>query len=369
LPARSIAQFSQLLFGYLSTGTSMSNTTSAPPFWNRILSVFACAFLLLLTVAGARAQSTNVDQPTPVTANRVSGEIIARDIGDSRLTRHFYVLTGTPGDLVMTVESRNLNGDVDLFQAGTLRPLAKVSIYAGELSTSTSKSIYLRQRETIILRVEARTPNDDKGDYRISFSGGFEAMAAPAVQPETDSTAEQSATTAPRDRGTKRVSSVGARIDEPVEPAKTVQPETSTEGVAGSGSSANNRAATDKAETTAVPAPVTTNRRASRPPATSGNRRRRGRVTPTRPPETSAQRTGTEPETTGEPPPAVVTQPLGIEAGAKLVIETRDGMRVERFMNTVRRVTVENGQIVVVGRDGKITRHPMTNVTRMAIEP
>jgi hypothetical protein len=51
------------------------------------------------------------------------------------------------------------------------------------------------------------------------------------------------------------------------------------------------------------------------------------------------------------------------------VIETRDGMRVERFMNTVRRVTIENGQIVVVMRDGKVTRHPMSSVTRMAIEP
>lgn len=318
----------------------------------------------MLLAISARAQSTNVDQPTPVTSGRVSGEIVARDIGDSRLTRHFYVLMGTPGDLVMTVESRNLNGDVDLFQAGTLRPLAKVSIYAGELSTSTSKSIYLRQRETIILRVEARTPNDDKGDYRISFSGGFEAMAAPTAQPETDATAEQPTMSARRDKSTRRVSSVGARIDEPVEPAKTTPPETSTERVADSDNAANNPA-TNNAGTTASPAPVTTTR-TRRPP--SGNRRRRGRVTPTRPPETAA-RNNPAPDTVGEPPPGVVTQPSGIEAGAKLVIETRDGMRVERYMNTVRRVTVENGQIVVIMRDGKVTRHPMSGVTRMAIEP
>lgn len=345
----------------------MSKTTSAPPLWNRIPSVFACAFLLLFVNGAARAQSTNVDQPTPVSSNRVSGEILARDIGDSRLTRHFYVLTGTPGDLVMTVESRNLNGDVDLFQAGTLRPLAKVSIYAGELSTSTSKSIYLRQRETIILRVEARTPNDDKGDYRISFSGGFEAMAAPAVQPDTDGTTEQPSVAARRGGNTRRVTSVGARIDEPVvEPAKTIEPETSTERAADSGSNAANNRTTDSTATTTTPAPVTT-ARTRRPPA-SNNRRRRGRVAPTRPPETAA-RTTNESATTGEPPPATAPQPTGLEAGARLVIETRDGMRVERFMNTVRRVTVENGQIVVVTRDGKVARHPMSSVTRMAIEP
>ena len=43
-------------------------------------------------------------------------------------------------------------------------------------------------------------------------------------------------------------------------------------------------------------------------------------------------------------------------------------MRIERYMSTVRRVTVENGQIVVVTKDGKVQRQPMTNVVRMAIE-
>ncbi|MBD0370682.1 MAG: hypothetical protein ICV60_07605 [Pyrinomonadaceae bacterium] len=341
----------------------MSKTISTPLFWNRTVSVIACAFLLLLCAAWAHAQSTSVDQPTPVTSTRITGQIAPRDIGDSRLTRHFYVLTGTPGDLVITVESRNLNGDVDLFQSGTLRPLAKVSMYAGELSTSTSKSIYLRQRETIILRVEARSPNDDNGDYRISFSGGFEAMAAPAAQPETDATPEQPATTARRDKNTRRVNAVGARINEPepVEPAKTTQPETTekTDDAAASNRDRGN------AETTTQPAPVTT-ARTQRPPSTRTNRRRRGRTVPSRPPETA--RTNPQPETTEEPPP-IVSQPSGIEAGAKLIIETRDGVRVERYMSTVRSVTVANAQIVVIGRDGKIARYPMTNVVRMAIEP
>lgn len=316
----------------------------------------------------ADAQSTSVDQPTPVTKSEIAGRIEARDIGDSRLTRHFYILTGTPGDLVFKVESQNLDGDVDLFQGGTLRPLAKVSMYAGELSTSTSKSIYLRQRETIILRVEARTPNDNPGTYRISFSGGFEAMTAPVGQPDEDTTAEQTTTTARRDKNTRRVSSVGARIEtpEPVETAKTTQPETPTEKPAES-SDASNKPATEKTEKTTAPSPATT-ARAQRPPTTRANRRRRGRIAPTRPPETAAQDNTPAPTATEEPP-TIVSKPSGIESGAKLVIETRDGMRLERYMSTVRRVTVENGQIVVITRDGKIERHPMTNVTRMAIEP
>jgi hypothetical protein len=345
----------------------MSKTMSAPTFWNHLKAVIACASLCFLLVSGASAQSTSIDQPTPVTSNQITGQIAPRDIGDSRLTRHFYILTGTPGDLMLTVESRNLDGDVDLFQTGTLRPLAKVSMYAGELSTSTSKSLYLRQREAIILRVEARTPNDDKGDYRISFSGGFEAMAAPAVEPEAESTGEQTPLTARRDKSTRRVNSVGARINEPepVVTEKSTQPETPAD-TATDSSSASNRTADSTDRATTTPAPVTATR-AQRPPTSRANRRGRGRVTPSRPPETAAENS-TATASTGEPP-RIVSKPTGIEAGAKLIIETRDGVRVERFMNNVRRVTVENGQIVVIMKDGKIARHPMTDVVRMAIEP
>jgi hypothetical protein len=35
----------------------------------------------------------------------------------------------------------------------------------------------------------------------------------------------------------------------------------------------------------------------------------------------------------------------------------------------VRRVTVEGNQLIVVTKDGKIIRRPMTNVLRMSIEP
>jgi hypothetical protein len=46
-----------------------------------------------------------------------------------------------------------------------------------------------------------------------------------------------------------------------------------------------------------------------------------------------------------------------------------DGTRIERFMSTIRRVTVENNQIVVVRKDGQIERTRMNEVLRMAIEP
>ena len=51
------------------------------------------------------------------------------------------------------------------------------------------------------------------------------------------------------------------------------------------------------------------------------------------------------------------------------MIETSDGTLINRSMSTVKRVTVENGQVVVVGRDGKIERVLLANVVRMSISP
>jgi hypothetical protein len=145
---------------------------------------------LLLTAVSSSAQSLDANAPSPVRTNRITGEIAARDLGDSRLTNHYYAFTGTPGDLLITVQSNNLNGDIDVFTATSLRPLLKISLYA-EIGTPVTKTLYLRKREDLILRVEARTPNDDEGTYRLFFGGSFEPIfggeIAEAETPEPDS--------------------------------------------------------------------------------------------------------------------------------------------------------------------------------------
>jgi hypothetical protein len=320
----------------------------------RAVASCATALLLLALAASVAAQSTDAESPTPVGSSEISGIITPRDVGDSRLTRYFYAFTGTPGDLVVTVESRNLNGDVDVFVAGSLRPLGKVSMYAGELSTSTAKTIYLRQRESLVLRVEARTPHDAEGSFRVRFGGSFDPRAVTETAlPET----ETPTVTARTNRNERRVTSVGGRIDEP--PA-TETPETTAEPTAPTVATEKTAPATttptETAPTTTEPERPTTPRTArTRPPRT-----RRGRAPRTPAPTARDRAPSTQPETPAPQPEAV---------GARLIIETRDGMRVERFMSTVRRVTVENGQIIVVTKDGKVERQPMTNVVRMAIEP
>src|ERR1051326_9023039 len=73
--------------------------------------------LLLLLAAPVCAQSTDPNAPSAVRANTVTARIAARDLGDARLTDHYNAFTGTPGDLLITIQSNNLNGDVDIFTA------------------------------------------------------------------------------------------------------------------------------------------------------------------------------------------------------------------------------------------------------------
>jgi uncharacterized ion transporter superfamily protein YfcC len=61
---------------------------------------------------------------------------------------------------------------------------------------------------------------------------------------------------------------------------------------------------------------------------------------------------------------SVVPQP-----GARLIIEEKDGTRIDRPMSTIRRVVVEGGTIVIVLKTGRIERVPMSLVAKMSIEP
>src|SRR5262244_157649 len=86
--------------------------------------------VLLLTATSLCAQSLDPNTPAPVRTNAVDARIAARDLGDARMTDHYFAFNGTPGDLLITVQSQNLNGDIDVFTAGTLRPLLKLKLYA-----------------------------------------------------------------------------------------------------------------------------------------------------------------------------------------------------------------------------------------------
>jgi len=322
-----------------------------------------------------------------VLTNEISGTIRALDIGDSRLTRHFYAFEAQPGDLAISVNSRNLNGDVDVFTAVNFRPLLKISIYANTIPPEVSKGVYLRTHQILILRVEARSPDDDPGSYRITFGGSFQPFSGGIPVAEN----EESTTETTTKRNTRRVSSVGATIPQPPEPkseeAKTGERPPDTEPA---------KKTEAKPKPKPKPARTTTRgsarNRAPRPP--------RPKPADTEKPKPESAKTET-PETekaTSDTPkndrpktakskttkPKVETRPAAKEEksaetepvtppeelpGPHLIIEQKDGTRIDRPMSTVRRVVVEGGTIVVFLKTGKIERVPMSGVSRMSIEP
>jgi hypothetical protein len=324
--------------------------------------LFCLLAALLLTALSSRAQSLDQNAPAPVRSNTVVGQIAARDLGDSRLTDHYYALTGTPGDLLITVQTQNLNGDVDVFTAGTLRPLLKLTLYA-EISTPVTKSIYLRKREDLILRIEARSPNDDQGTYRLFFGGSFEPMVGgPDIAENETPSPPKTETPAAGGRRTKRVNSVGATIAEPEPPVTEVAAAPTPEPTPEAKPVESPTPVEKPAETaeSAKPSPPTRAPRSRKAPA----RRTGTRPAARRPAETA--RTTTE---TASPPAEQPKPEPESEVGPRLVIETTDGTLINRPMSGIRRVTVENGQVVVVGKDGKIDRMLLSNVIRMSIAP
>jgi hypothetical protein len=338
----------------------------------------------------AQAQSSDIALPTAIQANEITGSIGARDIGDPRLTDHYYAFTGTPGDVLITIESRNLNGDIDVFTSTGLRPLLKITVYSNN-SAPITKSIYLRKREDLILRVEARTPNDDEGTYRIHFGGSFEPITSGPLVEAQPSVVDEAPTLARGKKG-RRVSSVGARIDEP--PATDVAVVPTPEPTPGEAVTKPAEATTKTAESTET-AKAEPAKAPAKPP-----RGRRGAPRRTRTPAPpKAEETVTKSETNSptieeaptdnapttaaarrnnrrsasarrrEEAAAAETAATPAESGPRLIIETTDGTLINRYMSSVRRVTIENNQVVVVGKDGKIERIRLASLLRMTVAP
>jgi hypothetical protein len=334
---------------------------------------FSLALLLALAVMAA-AQSLDASTPTPIRSTSLIGRIAARDLGDSRLTDHYYAFTGTPGDLLITIQTHNLNGDLDVFTAGSLRPLLKLALYA-ENTSPVTKGIYLRKREDLILRIEARSPNDDEGSYQLFFSGTFQPIVGGPDIAENNDATNDAGSLAPKSR---RVSSVGARLPEPEKPvievAVTPTPEPTPEE-----KTEEAKPVTPKRTTTANTARARrpTGRRTSvpvkpKPDETATNTEESTPVTEPAKPKTTPHRRGSNAATRTAKPKEetpVETTPAEPEMGPRLVIETSDGTLINRSMSTVRRVIVENGQVVVTAKDGKIDRIPLANVVRMSIAP
>ena len=358
------------------------------------LRLVALALCLLACRAAAFAQSADLGSPSPVTGPEIAGVIAPRDIGDSRLTRHFYTFGGGQGDIELTIDSNNLEGDIDLFAAAGLRPLAKITLYPG-LNSGIARTVYLRRAESLVLRVQARSPNDSDGSYRIRLGGTFiPAAAAAAAEP---SAASQSAATDAASGAVKkgrRVSSVGARIEEPKvevavdfdkpaapEPtpevaAPTPRPTPARRGAARTSRNARTPARAGAARRgasrtpAATPAPESGERTEAASEAEKPAPSESAGASPTNRARDRASRPSRARPEPGSPAAPTPPAPTGLELpGTRLVLELREGEPYGREMSDVRRVTIERGYVVILLKSGRTERHSLSNVLRMSIEP
>ena len=324
---------------------------------------------VLFAAIGARAQSSDLSQPAPLRTNQLEGRIVPRDIGDPRTTEHYYVFSAGSGDLTITVASDNLIGDVDLFVAGSFRPLLKILIYSEAFAENT-RTIFMRQSENLILRVDARSTNDREGVYRIRFDGSFLPSNLPLTEAENagaQNTSESVSTATSRRGGARRTTSVGGRIAEPERDIAETRPvETPPASTEITVTTTPETRSTPPEETTATVSPSPrrpTRSRRTRPATDPRERTRRPGSRPTIERGTPPWIGGTASETV---PENSLARP---ELNAQLVIELTDGERNTRPMSRVRRMTVEGGEVIIVMTEGEIERVPLTRVRRVSIEP
>ncbi len=134
------------------------------------------AFALVLSVFIAKGQSVESTKPFPITSNEVSGEIAVRDIGDSRSTTYYYYFDGNRGDIFINVKTHNFSGDIDIYEAETLKPRTKMVIYADEDEYETGRIVYQRKPSRLILRIQGKAYLDMPAKFLIKFAGSFGAI-------------------------------------------------------------------------------------------------------------------------------------------------------------------------------------------------
>jgi hypothetical protein len=324
------------------------------------------------------AQSVSIDAPTPVSASTIRGKIAARDIGDPRPTAHYYVFEAAAGDVFLKIESSNLEGEIDVFYADNLRPVTRINLYADGSLLSTSREVYLRKAEKLILRIEAKTPTDDPGTYAIKFEGSWIAMA-----PAKDTgTPELPKATGSSDAGVK-VNSVGTIVE--VKPKPTPTPRATT------------TAAVKATETVQTPAAVST---VPKPKSTNSAKSvdSRPKLVVTddlakseevKPKESAAKsKTTTKPQPKTSPKATAKTaKKLPVETpktetpkpdpaaelaekleSLRLIVEFTDGRKIERPMNKVVRFGVDKGILTIVSTEGSIGRYSIVDVLKISIE-
>ena len=370
---------------------------------NRVLLHGRLLLLLGLTtlfISNGISQSTLQDHPTPITRNEVSGMIKPRDLGDARLTTHYFWFEGSQGDVFINLTSKNFTGDIDVFAQNGLRTLSKIIVYADFGEVETGRVVYLRKQERLLLRVQGRSPNEEPATYRFKFAGSFVAATGDESDvPEMPKVSESAISGVP-------VNSAGTKLPLPKPIEKTIETETASaqpsETAKTKEAGNTNESVIDESEKKPETkpevvvtdpireaTPAKSNTTAKRPP-------RRTRTTQASTPKTEsktdAQAQAQSEETTSIEPSSIAKKagrtdsaatsnakeienespkaekPADPLANIHLVILFKNGSKIERPLTEVQRFSVDRGVLTVVSKNGTTGKYQMLEVTKVTIE-
>jgi len=337
-------------------------------FVNKLFDLVAIPAAILVLSFMTLAQSSDQNFPTPISSNELNGVVKARDIGDSRATSYYFVFDGGQGDIFINVVTKNLAGDIDIYSAENQRPLTKMVIFADSSFSETGRLIYLRKPERLILRIQARTPNDDPAVFRIKFGGAFTALAdQPSTeQPVIDPAAERTGSNG------IRVNSVGTIVELPSKPKPPVRTVAEAKNEAEPKKTAPSNKRDMEKRTAEAKTPLEPSESEGKPVPELGKResgsaeRKRGdNSTQSAPVKRPSGEKRAERQRKESPVLVVSPDPM---AQIHLVIQMKDGKRIERPMSDVLKFSIDKGIYTIITKDGKVIKLSIFDVSKVSIE-
>ena len=144
----------------------------------RFLAIMLFGLLaLLLTAENATAQSTDRDNPTPLTAKEIRGT------GINKQVEYYYSLLAGPGEVILTSDVRAKSGST-FFEAELFNMDAERIdlIRYGPTSISERKIVRpkLAQQQPVLLRIVL---DSSAGDYMVRVGGAVQVDSAATLSP------------------------------------------------------------------------------------------------------------------------------------------------------------------------------------------
>lgn len=315
--------------------------------------------LIIFASISIQAQSTDQSFPTAITTNQINGQIKARDLGDSRLTTYFYVFGGEQGDIFINIQTKNFDGDIDVFTLNGLRPLTKIRVFSDSSDNETGRIVYLRQPEKLLLRIEGRSPNDDAATFQIKFAGSF--LAEKTATKDSDAPQVKN-----ENQGEVTVNSVGTIIQTKPKPTpKPSQTPKATETIVREKIVDETLKTEEKTAETVVENKEETPKKAEETKVekpkyeviiTENNEKPKE--------ENTEEKAETKTEEKSEETPKKEVDPL---ENIKLTVIFKDGKKIERPMSEIMSVNVDKGMLTIIQKDGTIGRYSILEIIEFTI--